>query len=56
MAFWQQLRTHGFSMRHSAPGIHREVSYLIPIFFRVRLCVTIQPPLPGGERDFGEGT
>ena len=32
MAFWQQLRTHGFSMRHIAPGINRQVSYLIPIF------------------------
>lgn len=32
MAFWQQLRTHGFSMRHIAPGIDRELSYLIPIF------------------------
>ncbi|MBN1876266.1 MAG: macro domain-containing protein [Anaerolineae bacterium] len=32
MAFWQQLRTYGFSMRHIAPGIDRQVSYLIPIF------------------------
>jgi O-acetyl-ADP-ribose deacetylase (regulator of RNase III) len=32
MAFWQQLRTHGFSMRRIAPGIDRQVSYLIPIF------------------------
>lgn len=32
MVFWQQLRTHGFSMRHIAPGINRQVSYLIPIF------------------------
>lgn len=30
--FWQQLRTHGFSMRHIAPGINRQISYLIPIF------------------------
>ncbi len=32
MSFWQQIRTHGFTMRHIAPGIDREISYLIPIF------------------------
>jgi O-acetyl-ADP-ribose deacetylase (regulator of RNase III) len=32
MAFWQQLRSHGFSTRIIAPGIDRQVSYLIPIF------------------------
>lgn len=32
LAFWQQLRTHGFSMRHIAPGLDRQLSYLIPIF------------------------
>ena len=32
MAFWQQLRTHGFSMRHTAPSIDRQISYLIPVF------------------------
>lgn len=32
MAFWQQLRTHGFSMRHIAPGLTRKVYYLVPIF------------------------
>ena len=32
LAFWQQLRTHGFSMRHIAPGVDRQMSYLIPIF------------------------
>lgn len=32
LAFWQQLRTYGFSMRKIAPDINREVSYLIPIF------------------------
>ncbi len=32
MAFWQQLRTHGFSMRHIAPGINRQMSYLTAIF------------------------
>ncbi len=32
MSFWQQLRVHGFSMRRIAPGIDRQMSYLIPIF------------------------
>lgn len=32
LAFWQQLRTHGFSMRHIAPGIDRQMSYVISIF------------------------
>ncbi len=32
VAFWQQLRTHGFSMRHIAPGLDRQMSYLLPIF------------------------
>lgn len=32
MAFWQQLRTHGFSMRHIAPGFSKEIYYLVPIF------------------------
>jgi O-acetyl-ADP-ribose deacetylase (regulator of RNase III) len=34
-AFWQQLRTHGFSMRRIAPGVDRRISYLIPIFSRL---------------------
>jgi O-acetyl-ADP-ribose deacetylase (regulator of RNase III) len=32
VAFWQQLRTHGFSTRRIAPGINKQISYLIPIF------------------------
>lgn len=32
LAFWQQLRTLGFSMSHIAPGLDRELAYLIPIF------------------------
>jgi len=32
LSFWQQLRTYGFSMRNIAPGVNRELSYLIPIF------------------------
>jgi O-acetyl-ADP-ribose deacetylase (regulator of RNase III) len=32
LAFWQQLRTHGFSMRQIAPSIDRKMSYLSPIF------------------------
>lgn len=35
LAFWQQLRTHGFSMRHIAPDINRDVSYLMPIFAKL---------------------
>ena len=35
MAFWQQLRTHGFSMRHIIPGNDRLMSYLIPVFARL---------------------
>ena len=27
-SLWQQLRTYGFSMRHIAPGIDRQVSYI----------------------------
>lgn len=29
---WQQLRTYGFSMRHIAPGIDRQISYVLSIF------------------------
>ena len=32
LSFWQQLREHGFSTRQIASGIHRQISYLIPIF------------------------
>ncbi len=32
MSFWQQLRAYGFSMRHIAPGLDRQLSYLIAIF------------------------
>jgi len=35
LAFWQQLRTHGFTMRQTASGIDREVSYLAPIFSKL---------------------
>lgn len=30
--FWQQLRTYGFSMRQIAPGMDRQMSYVVPIF------------------------
>ncbi len=30
-SLWQQLRTYGFSMRHIAPGIDRQASYVLPI-------------------------
>ena len=32
LSFWQQLRTHGFTMRHIAPGLDRQVSYVFPLF------------------------
>lgn len=32
VSFWQQLRTHGFSMRHIAPNLDRDLAYIIPIF------------------------
>ncbi len=32
LSFWQQLRSYGFSTRTIAPGVDREISYLIPIF------------------------
>ena len=31
-SLWQQLRTYGFSMRHTAPGIDRQISYVLSIF------------------------
>ena len=31
-SLWQQLRIYGFSMRHIAPGIDRQVSYVLSIF------------------------
>ncbi len=30
-SLWQQLRTYGFSMRHIAPGLDRQVSYVLSI-------------------------
>lgn len=35
LSFWQQLRTYGFTMRRIAPGIDRELSYIMPIFARL---------------------
>ena len=32
LSLWKQLRTYGFSMRHIAPGIDRQVSYVLSIF------------------------
>ena len=39
MPFWQQLRTHGFSMRHIAPGLDRHIFYIIPIFAELDMSV-----------------
>lgn len=41
MAFWQQLRDHGFSTRKIAPGIDRVISYLIPIFQELEYVVPV---------------
>lgn len=32
VAFWQQLRSHGFSTRAIASGINKQIAYLIPLF------------------------
>jgi len=42
MDFWQQLRTHGFSMRQIAPGIDRQTSYLISIFAELDYVQPVQ--------------
>ena len=42
MSFWQQLRSHGFSMRHIAPGLDRHISYLIPIFAELEYISPVQ--------------
>ncbi|NLD73268.1 MAG: macro domain-containing protein [Chloroflexi bacterium] len=31
-AFWQQIRTHGYTTRKIAPDMTRQLSYLIPVF------------------------
>ena len=41
VSFWQQLRTHGFTMRHIAPGIDRLISYLIPVFAKLEYVVPV---------------
>lgn len=41
MLFWQQLRDHGFSARQIAPSIHRQISYLIPIFNKLDYVVPV---------------
>lgn len=32
MAFWQQLRSHGFSMKQTAPATQQYLAYIIPLF------------------------
>lgn len=41
LSFWQQLRTYGFSTRNIAPGISRELSYLIPVFAELPYVVPV---------------
>lgn len=42
LAFWQQLRDYGFSMRSIAPGLSRELSYLIPLFSQLQYVIPIR--------------
>lgn len=35
LSFWQQLRSFGFSSRHIAPSLDRNLSYVIPIFLEL---------------------
>lgn len=35
LSFWQQLRSFGFSSRHMAPSLDRNLSYVIPIFLKL---------------------
>ncbi|MHB0858567.1 MAG: macro domain-containing protein [Anaerolineae bacterium] len=35
LALWQQLRSLGYSMRQTAPGISREMSYVMPVLARL---------------------
>jgi len=35
LAFWQQLRAYGFSTRQIAPGLDREMSYVMAVFARL---------------------
>jgi len=32
VSFWQQLRAYGFSMRYTAPGLDRQMSYILSVF------------------------
>jgi O-acetyl-ADP-ribose deacetylase (regulator of RNase III) len=54
MAFWQQLRVHGFSMRHIAPGLDRVLSYLIPIFAELTYVTPVQ--VAEDYEDLGRGS
>ena len=40
-SLWQQLRTYGFSMRHIAPGIDRQVSYVLSIFAKLEYVTPV---------------
>lgn len=53
VSFWQQLRTHGFSMRHIAPSLDRDMSYVIPIF---RELDYVAPVLVADQFDKLQGT
>lgn len=42
LSFWQQLRSHGFSMTYIAPGLDQELTYLIPIFSQLPYIASVR--------------
>lgn len=53
-SLWQQLRTYGFSMRHIAPGIDRQVSYVLSIFAELEYVTPVY--LADDYRKFGSSS
>ena len=42
LAFWQQLRTHGFSMQQIAPALGEEAPFILPLFARLPYVATVR--------------
>ena len=53
---WQQLRTYGFSMRHIAPGIDRQVSYVLSIFAELEYVTPVNVADDYGKYDSASAT
>ena len=53
---WQQLRTYGFSMRHIAPGIDRQVSYVLSIFNELEYVTPVNVADDYGKYDSASAT